>query len=123
VVKERIGEPLTRLEDGSADPKAVADWSSGLPDSYVLCRDMGHTWRPFRATFNQDMNAYDRTLRCGRCRTERQQVIGLNGLILSGGYNYPDGYLSPSGSGRINGQGKGALRLESTLRLISKDEK
>lgn len=123
MVKERIGEPLTRLEDGSADVQAVANWSHGLPDSYIMCRDMGHTWRPFMARFSAEMNAYDRTLRCGRCKTERVQVIGMNGAILRGGYAYPDGYLSPNGSGRINGEGRGALRLESTLRLISKDEK
>lgn len=114
---------LTRLEDGSADPQAVAKWSHDLPDTFIMCRDMGHSWRPFRARFSADLNAYDRILRCGRCQTERAQVIGTDGSILSGGYTYPDGYLTPNGSGRINGNGRGALRLESTLRLISKDER
>lgn len=116
-------EPLTRVEDGSADPQAVADWSHQLSDSYILCRDMGHTWRPFMARIIEGGNAYDRTLRCGRCKTERAQTISTNGLILSGNYNYPDGYQTPKGSGRITGNGRGALRLESTLRLISKDER
>jgi len=116
-------EPLTRLDDGSADVQAVAKWSELLPDAFILCRDMGHTWRPYRATFSKEMNAYDRVLRCGRCKTERAQTLGMDGVILSGNYAYQDGYLSPSGSGRINGAGRGALRLESTLRLISKDEK
>jgi len=121
--KRMMMEPLLRLEDGTADVQAVANWSSDLPDSFLMCRDMGHTWRPFTARFSADENAYDRTLRCGRCKTERQQVIGMDGTILSGVYLYPDGYLSPAGSGRITGDGRGALRLESTLRLISKDEK
>jgi hypothetical protein len=123
MVKERVQHPpLTRLNDGSADPQAVADWSAHLSDGYLMCRDMGHTWRPFKANYQEDMNAYNRVLRCGRCKTERYQTIGLNGLILGGNYSYPDGYQSPAGSGRINGEGKGALRLESTLRLIGKDE-
>lgn len=108
---------------GSADPQAVADWSSDLPDSYILCRDMGHTWRPFRAVYNSEYNCYDRTLRCGRCKTERSQSISTDGLILSGTYDYPDGYQAPAGTGRIDGNGRGALRLESTLRVIGKDER
>lgn len=116
-------EPLSRLEDGSADPQAVAHWSQGLPDAFLLCRDMGHTWRPYTAKFSKEMNSYDRVLRCGRCKTDRAQTIGMDGTILTGHYAYEDGYLSPHGSGRINGAGRGALRLESTLRLISRDEK
>jgi hypothetical protein len=117
-------EPLTRLEDGSADVQAVVSWSSGLPDSFIMCRDMGHMWRPFMARISPEwQNAYDRTLRCGRCKTERAQVIGLDGQILRSGYVYTDGYLTPLGSGRITGEGRGALRLESTLRLISKEDR
>lgn len=123
MVKEKIyPEALTRVEDGTADPKAVANWSHQLSDSFIMCRDMGHTWRPFKARYEQEMNAYNRVLRCGRCKTERLQTIGLDGLILSGNYIYPDGYQTPHGSGRITGTGRGALRLESTLRILGKDE-
>jgi hypothetical protein len=94
-----------------------------LSDAYIMCRDMGHTWRPFRARFDPEVNGYQRVLRCGRCKTEREQTISASGLILSGHYNYPDGYSLPAGTGRLTGEGRGALRLESTLRLISKDER
>jgi len=113
----------TAASVSSADPKEVAAWSEDLPDSFIMCRDMGHTWRPFRARFNPEENGYDRVLRCGRCKTERTQTISMSGLILSGGYSYPEGYQAPKGTGRIDGNGRGALRLESTLRLIGKDEK
>lgn len=46
----------------------------------------------------------------------------MNGLILSGHYEYPDGYTAPAGTGRIDQMARGALRLESTLRLIQKEE-
>jgi hypothetical protein len=111
-------QPLARVEDGSADPDAVADWSHHLSDSYIRCRDMGHTWRPYSARVVEEGNAYERTLRCGRCRTERSQTIGLSRMILQGRYVYPSGYPTPKGSGRITGPGRGALRLESTLRLL-----
>jgi hypothetical protein len=106
-----------------SDPKAVASWSEDLPDSFLMCRDMGHTWRPYRAKFNPEENGYDRVLRCGRCKTERQQTISMSGMILTGHYSYPEGYQAPPGTGRIDGEGRGAMRLESTLRLISKDER
>lgn len=123
-MKEQVfQEALTRTEDGTADPKSVADWSSNLPDSYLLCRDMGHTWRPFKVRYESELNAYSRVLRCGRCKTERVQSVSLSGLILTGNYTYPTGYQTPQGSGRITGSGRGALRLESTMRLIGKDEK
>ena len=113
----------TAASIGGADPKEVAAWSENLPDSFLLCRDMGHTWRPFRAYYSTELHAYERVLRCGRCKTERKQSIAENGLILSGSYDYPDGYTAPAGTGRIDGNGRGALRLESVLRLIGKDEK
>lgn len=113
----------TAASIGSADPKVVAAWSEDLPDSFIMCRDMGHTWRPFRARFSSDANGYERVLRCGRCKTERSQTISMSGLILSGAYTYPEGYQAPAGTGRIDGNGRGALRLESTMRLIAKDEK
>jgi len=88
-----------------------------------MCRDMGHTWRPYKAKYLSDENAYERILRCGRCKTERAQTLSMSGLILTGHYDYPDGYQAPAGTGRIDGEGRGYLRLESTLRIIGKDEK
>ena len=107
----------------SADPEVVANWSSTLPDGFIQCRDMGHTWRPYTAEYDIDVNAYRRVLRCNRCKTKREQYIGLGGLILSGGYTYPEGYQAPKGTGRIDGNGRGALRLESTRRLIDKHDR
>lgn len=100
----------------------IAAWSAELPDAYLLCRDMGHLWRPYRATYVSEDQCYRRVLRCGRCRTERLQDIGLDGVILSGTYAYADGYVAPPGTGRLDTQARGSLRLESTLRLIGKDD-
>lgn len=107
---------------GHADAKEVAQWSEGLPDRYLLCRDMGHRWQPFSARWDEKERAYSRVLRCSRCKTDRTQLLAMNGLILSGHYEYPDGYTAPAGTGRIDQMARGALRLESTLRLIQKEE-
>ena len=109
-----------RLSAGSADPDAVAAWSEDLPDSYLMCRDIGHTWRPYTARVNPQ-GGYDRALRCSRCKTTRTQTLNSRGMPVSSHYTYPDGYQSPAGTGRIDGEGRGALRLASTLRLIAKD--
>lgn len=118
-----MSDTARRVVGGSADPEGVASWSAELPDSFIMCRDFGHTWRPFKARYNPEEQGYDRVLRCGRCRTERSQTISGAGLVLYGQYDYPDGYTAPAGTGRLDSEARGALRLESTLRLISKDER
>ena len=104
-----------------ADPRTVAKWSHDLPDEFLLCRDIGHQWRPYTARYVPADNAYERTIRCGRCTTERHQSISLQGEITSGGYHYADGYVAPRGQGRLTGRARGALRLESVARLIGKE--
>ena len=104
-----------------ADPRSVAKWSHELPDEFLLCRDIGHLWRPFTARFLAQRNVYERTLRCARCTTERRQTVSLSGDIASGGYVYAEGYVAPAGQGRLTGRARGALRLESIHRLIGED--
>jgi hypothetical protein len=111
-----------RAEPITADVSAVSRWSQTLPDEYLLCRDIGHLWRPLTARFNPEENTYLRTMRCGRCRTERHQTLSLAGMVLAGHYDYADDYLAPQGQGRLTGQARGSLRLESVIRTISHDE-
>ena len=100
----------------------VHRWSQTLPDEYLMCRDMGHLWRPLGAKINPSERTYERTLRCGRCRTERAQTLSASGLILAGHYSYADGYAAPAGTGRLDGAARGELRLESVLRVLTQDE-
>jgi hypothetical protein len=30
-------------------PPSMTEWTEALPDTMLLCRDIGHTWRPARA--------------------------------------------------------------------------
>lgn len=116
----RASRPAARVAAGTANPREVAAWADELPDKFLTCRDMGHQWRPHSARWDSKERAYVRVLRCGRCKTDRVQVIDAYGGIVSGSYDYPDGYTAPSGTGRINGDGRSALRLTSTLRLVSR---
>lgn len=109
------------LAAGTARPEQVAEWSHDLSDNYLLCRDLGHTWRPFNARWDPEQDGYIRVLRCSRCKTERSQLLSATGMVDSGSYDYPDGYQAPPGTGRLTGEGRGALRLESVMRLIDKN--
>ena len=96
------------------------NWGSNLPDEFLLCRDIGHTWRPFRATINGD-STYSRVMRCGRCSAEREQTLSHFGAILAGHYKYAEGYLAPKGSSYVSSGQRDSLRLESITRLLGRD--
>jgi len=118
----RLSREAARVAAATANPVEVGAWAEDLPERFLLCRDLGHTWRPFLAKFDTEERAYKRVLKCGRCRTERTQLISMNGVPLSGAYDYPDGYTAPTGAGRLDSSGRGALRLVSIQRLIEKSE-
>lgn len=107
----------------TSGPDEASVWADNLPDSFLLCRDMGHTWRPRSATYDDKVRMYVRVMECGRCKTRRTQELDQSGGIVHAGYDYREGYLAPSGVGRINRDLRSSLRLESTLRLISRDER
>ena len=105
-----------------AGARDIESWKQGLPEEFLSCRDYGHLWRPFRAHYVPDEHAYQRVMRCGRCRAEREQVLSASGSILSGTYHYEPGYEAPAGVGRMGTEARDSLRLESTLRLLASDE-
>ena len=107
--------------DGEASASEVARWSHGLNDEFLLCRDIGHQCRAYTARYVPEENCYTRTMRCGRCTTERHQSISTAGVVLSGGYSYAEGYVAPKGQGRLSGNARGALRIESIMRLIGSE--
>lgn len=103
---------------GVADPDAVAAWSEDLGDAFLTCRDFGHTWKAFRAY--AEGGGYVRILKCPRCKTEREQTLDRRGMVIASHYIYPEGYQAPKGSGRMDSEGRGALRLVSVMRQVEK---
>lgn len=99
----------------------LAGWARDLPDDFLQCRDIGHTWRPAGARITSE-STYERSMRCGRCKAERMQTLSATGAILGGGYHYEDGYLAPRNSGRMTTDRRDGLRLESVLRVLGHDE-
>jgi hypothetical protein len=98
---------------------SITAWTDELPDTLILCRDLGHTWRPARAWLED--GGYGRVMRCARCRTERHQYLTMGGHVMSNRYDYADGYLAPKGTGSFTPDDRDHLRLESIMRLITKE--
>jgi len=106
------------LSAGTANPDEVTHWAEELPDTYILCRDLGHNWRPFHAWWDANDRAFVRILRCRNCRGQREQVLDHLGRAVKNAYEYADGYQRPAGAGRMDADGRGALRLISMQRLM-----
>lgn len=104
-----------------ASTEEVASFARGLPAKFLECRELGHMWRPFTVRL-ADGGGYDRVLRCPRCRTERWQLLSTFGSLVSNHYKYPEGYAN-AGHGRIVGDGRDVLRLESVTRQLGGEEK
>jgi hypothetical protein len=102
-----------------ADEAEVEEFAASLPERYLHCREMNHNWRPFTVGSFKD-GGFERVLRCTRCRTRKTQHLDSRGMIVgSAKYEHPEGYLH-QGMGRIVGEGRGLLRLESIRRIAAK---
>lgn len=108
-------------------PNAVVDaFAKTLSNDFLLCRELGHLWRSWSVGELHDAVeegrtiGWYRTLRCNRCKTKREQHIDDRGFVYSNVYTHPEGYLL-EGMGRIVGEGRGLLRLESIRRITGED--
>lgn len=92
-----------------ATPAEVRAWAETLPERFLECRDMNHSWRRFNVGRHKS-GGFERTLRCSRCRSRKIQHVSDGGLILGSRYEHSDGYLA-EGLGRLTGDSRGQLRL------------
>lgn len=106
----------TAHDPNYADAYEVAEFAKDLSMAYLLCRELGHNWRPWTAKAIH--GGYERALRCTRCKTERWETLSSTGTKIKGHYVYPENYLH-EGLGRIVGDGRDALRLESLSRALA----
>lgn len=103
--------------------RELEDFAATLKTGYLQCRELNHRWEPSRVEAVRN-GGFLRTLRCRRCGGRKHQEMTNRGMILRSWYEYPEGYLR-EGLGRIVGEGRGVLRVQSMLRGridIAKDE-
>lgn len=108
-----------------AKPREVETFAEGLKQQHLLCRTYGHSFAPFTVTRTAAEGKpavyYEQILRC-KCRVKRRLVLSRTGALISSTYDYTEaeGYLT-HGIGRIVGEGRDVLRLESITRLVEKE--
>jgi len=66
-------------------------------DGFIRCNTMGHAWHDYDSNWSTGMGT-PLTLRCERCGTERRDVIGSFGQLVSRSYAYPAFYKYPKGT-------------------------
>ncbi len=103
-----------------ADPQEVKHFAAGLDLDWLFCRTYQHNWKPWSANWSDHEGCYQVKIRCNRCHTKRVQKISDKGQVLTSHYEYPEGYLHDMG--RIAGEARDMLRLESVTRVLTKQE-
>jgi hypothetical protein len=93
-------------------------WAQQLDDNKLLCRDLGHSWRPTTAQYDSKQRIFTQAFRCARCETLRQRTLSQHGDILAAAYRYSTGYVAPKGSGSLSASARSSLRLISVGRLL-----
>lgn len=102
--------------------RAVQAATAEIRTEHLACRDYGHAWAPFTASWSGTERAYFVQLRCARCGTLRARVIDRRGAQVASHYVYADGYLV-HGLGRLTGSDRDSVRLASVQRLIQGEQK
>lgn len=90
---------------------------SRMNDDHLMCRDFGHSWRPFQARYIPQRKQYEERLKCLRCKTIRVRLLTHTGGQVANHYVYPDGYAM-KGYGRLSGTDRDAVRLASLQTVL-----
>jgi|SRR6478735_8709888 len=98
----------------------LSKWAQQLEPEQLLCRDLGHTWKPSRV-FKGKLNSFIQVLRCTQCKALRRREINRYGQVLGASYTYPEGYLAPTGVFATSSDGRSQLRLLSLQRMMNDD--
>jgi hypothetical protein len=96
-----------------ADIGDVQEFAARIKPSWVVCRSDGHNMRPFNVTMDENGN-FLRTKRCTNCGYKRHYVISQGGHIAGAKAEYPEDYLMPKGTGRLDSEGRAVFRQRAT---------
>jgi hypothetical protein len=91
---------------------------AGLSADMLLCRDLGHAWKPYTAKWLPVDKCYESKLICSRCETFRFRWLSKTGQLLGTAYTYSDGYLVV-GMGRLATSDRDRIRSVSLQRMLT----
>lgn len=105
-----------------ADEEAERDFAEGLASNLLHCRELGHSWDHYTASYDNKSRTYDRALVCSSCGCTRHQLLDEYGdIIKNGGYRYPEGYLAHGVIGYVGGAvPKRIFRLAAVQRVSTR---
>lgn len=70
---------------------------SDIPEQYLWCRDVQHSWDPYNAKVSRNRasrrNEVHQILLCTRCGALKTRMMTTAGEMLRSSYSYPEGYL------------------------------
>jgi hypothetical protein len=91
-----------------------------IPEQYLECRDLMHSWQPYDAKMLRSpvtgQREIHRVLRCIRCQTLKTQRLTPRGDIIAHSYSYAEHYLLKGG--RLPRAERGRLRRVNADRWI-----
>jgi hypothetical protein len=99
--RKKQASPIAEVGD-------VQEFASTIKQAWVECRSDGHSMAKHDVQMDEN-GTYIRTRRCRRCGYKRHYVIS-GGHILNATSEYPDGYLMPKGTGRLDSDGRAVFR-------------
>lgn len=114
-----MGTRIKAVKDLPVDEVTVEQAVEHMDPAHILCRDWGHPWEFYTARWDQAGKVYRQELKCARCHTVRERQMNDRGVVVSGHYSYPDGYLV-KGMGRLTGADRDRLRLASVLQFVKR---
>jgi hypothetical protein len=98
----------------------VEEWVFQNKAVHVDCRVKGHNWSYPHAVENED-GTFSQTEKCRRCQTKRTELVDADGYTLNVKCtDYPEGYLLPRGTGRMDRDGRAILRKHRIQNNIAK---
>jgi hypothetical protein len=100
------------------DPDVAATHAQTLDQGALTCREFSHhAWKSAKVTPRRW--GFERLNRCRDCGAQYKEDLDQWARPLKK-YppSYPEGYLLPKGSGRLDADGRAAYRLESLKRTI-----
>jgi hypothetical protein len=98
---------------------SIESFAHSLSAGYLACRELGHVWKPFTATYDGEARVIDRRLRCNRCKTQRVQLITMAGHVISNHYKYADGYQAKNVEKGVR-YSRDQFRIEAVTRFLEK---
>lgn len=94
----------------SEPDQSLVDAAEALPDTFLLCREIGHSWRKAGSPKQADGLVVQKLVCRNKCGTTREDRVTRAGSIFGRRYEYREGY-------GLHGFGR-AVHDRSTFRRV-----